>query len=366
MAKKSAQLGLTLVELLVGLAVGLVVLLVVTQIMQSFEGQKRTSTGGNDAQTNGAVALYMLQQEIRMGGYGLFGPEGALCPKGINVYHEGTGSGALVQPASSLVPARIVDGGGSNPDSIVTFRSSSSSDFGAVPLSIVKGMPTPSSIVTVGSDGGLQEGDLFIVGARDGSKVCTLMQLEDRPKHTGNGVNLNHKKGAYNPANVDKVFPGTSYEIGDIVIGFGGAENSAAWRFSIPAGCGHLVRSNALTITTPSCTDTVANDDNRRLVSQVVNLQAQYGIADGANFIWKDATGDWAALDADEVQQIRALRVAVVVRHPQYEKTAVSPATLELWSGGPQIGIASADRNYRHRVFETVIPLRNVIWSPAP
>lgn len=159
MASKSVQRGLTLVELLVGLATGLVVLLVVSQVMQSFEGQKRTSTGGNDSQTNGAVALYLLEQEIRMAGYGLFGPEGAYCRNGINIYKNNGVAGEVVMNAVSLVPARITDGGG-GADSIVLMRSEGAGD--ALPLSIVKGMPQPSSVVTVGSDGGLQEGDLEI------------------------------------------------------------------------------------------------------------------------------------------------------------------------------------------------------------
>ncbi|MBS0554296.1 MAG: prepilin-type N-terminal cleavage/methylation domain-containing protein, partial [Proteobacteria bacterium] len=102
MAKKRVQRGFTLVELLVGLTVGLITLLVLTQLLQSFEGQKRTSTGGNDAQTNGAFALYMLDREIRMSGYGVFGPESMLCKRGINMYYDDpAGGGATVQNAAS-------------------------------------------------------------------------------------------------------------------------------------------------------------------------------------------------------------------------------------------------------------------------
>lgn len=96
MGRNSAQRGLTLVELLVGLATGLVVLLVASQVMQAFEGQKRTSTGGNDSQTNGALAVYLLEQEIRMAGYGLFGPEGAYCRNGINIYKNNGAAGEVV------------------------------------------------------------------------------------------------------------------------------------------------------------------------------------------------------------------------------------------------------------------------------
>lgn len=362
MASKCRQYGITLVELLVGLTVGLVVLLVIAQVMQNFEGQKRTSTGGNDAQTNGAVALYLLDQDIRMAGYGLFGPESALCPLGINVYHSGGGSGAVTNSAMAFIPVRIGDGGANGPDSIVTLRSSS--EFGAIPLSIVKKMPTPSSIVTANSSGGLKDGDLFIVAARDGSKVCTLMQMSQPPQTTGNGVNLNHNPGVsspYNPANPENVFTvAPAYEIDDVVVGFGN-QPSFGRRFSVR--CEHLVESDPVLV----AGEAVNCTNSSPLVAQVVDLQARYGVSDaGATEVnaWVDATGAWANPSGADSKRIRAIRLAVVVRHPQYEKQAVSPASLTLWEGGPTVTIATENRNFRHRVFETVIPLRNVIWAP--
>lgn len=356
MTRNSAQHGLTLVELLVGLATGLVVLLVVSQVMQSFEGQKRTSTGGNDSQTNGAVALYLLEQEIRMAGYGLFGPEGAYCRNGINIYKDG----GVVKNAEPFAPARIIDGG-AGPDAIVVTRSQAAGD--ALPLSIVKAMPNPSSIVTVGSDGGLKEGDLFIVGAREGNKVCTLMQLSRSPQDTGNGVNLNHNSGAgspYNPSKISQTFSDTeAYEIGDIafVMGDGGMGR----RFSVPPdGCDHLVESDPVV----QDLDEVTCANSMRMVAQVVDLQAEYGVVDGGVLTWVPATGSWAALDADEILQIRAIRVGVVTRHPQFEKTAVPAAPAPAWMGTATSSLIAANPNYRHRVFETVIPLRNVIWVP--
>ena len=70
------------------------------------------------------------------------------------------------------------------------------------------------------------------------------------------------------------------------------------------------------------------------------------------------------ALDADEVLQIRAIRVGVVTRHPQFEKTAVPAPPVPAWMGDATTDLIAANANYRHRVFETVIPLRNVIWAP--
>ena len=353
MTRNSAQHGLTLVELLVGLATGLVVLLVVSQVMQSFEGQKRTSTGGNDSQTNGALAVYLLEQEIRMAGYGLFGPEGAYCRNGINIYKNNGAADEVVMNAVSLVPARIIDGG-DGADSIVLMRSDGAAD--ALPLSIVKNMPDPSSIVTVGSDGGLQEGDLVVLGDRGGNRVCTVMQLSQPPKNTGNGVDLVHDSGNGSPYNPKDPFP-VAYVVGDIAFRYGDG-TSFGRRFSVR--CDHLVESDPVDVADAAVT--CAN--STPMVAQVVDLQAEYGVVDGGALTWQSATGDWAALDADEILQIRAIRVGVVTRHPQFEKTAVPAAPAPAWMGTATSSLIAANPNYRHRVFETVIPLRNVIWAP--
>lgn len=363
MAKKRVQRGFTLVELLVGLTVGLITLLVLTQLLQSFEGQKRTSTGGNDAQTNGAFALYMLDREIRMAGYGVFGPESMLCKNGINMYYDDpAGGGATVQNAASFVPIRIIDGGGSAPDSVLTMRSDA--EFGAVPTSVIKDMPNPSSIITTNTPGGLEVGDMFVMASKDGSKLCTLMQLTQDPQATGVGINLQHNPGSsgpYNPSNPVNVFAkAEAYVIGDIVINMG---NYPRRQYSVR--CDQLVESDPLVVAAPDC------NNSSPLVAQIVNLQAQYGIAPAGSLVvdqWVDATGAWANPSGDDISRVRAIRLAVVARNPQYEKNAVdtgTPDTLTMWQNGPTIDVAEADRHYRYRVYETIIPLRNIIWSPS-
>ena len=65
------QTGFSLIEILVGLVIGLLATLVIMQVFSVFEGQKRTTTGSADAQTNGSIALYSIASELKMAGYGL-------------------------------------------------------------------------------------------------------------------------------------------------------------------------------------------------------------------------------------------------------------------------------------------------------
>jgi hypothetical protein len=97
----------------------------------------------------------------------------------------------------------------------------------------------------------------------------------------------------------------------------------------------------------------------------------------GLNDTWSPgapSTYDWS--------RVMAIRVALVVRSAQFEKTNVSPATFTLWpdatansgcnntaalTGAPNAGPVWTvpDQQYRYRIFETIIPLRNSIWMPG-
>lgn len=61
--------GFTLVEIMVGMVVAMLGIIIMMQMMSVFENQKRTTTGGDDAQNAGAIALYDIQQNIQQAGY---------------------------------------------------------------------------------------------------------------------------------------------------------------------------------------------------------------------------------------------------------------------------------------------------------
>jgi type IV pilus assembly protein PilW len=114
-------------------------------------------------------------------------------------------------------------------------------------------------------------------------------------------------------------------------------------------------------------------------VAGIVNIQAQYGIANSANSnritAWVEPTGaTWAAPSVANRNRIKAIRVAIVARNSKLELGNVTAecdpvvevgGAIETASPAPEIDLSDdADwRRYRYRVFETIIPLRNMIWS---
>ena len=124
------------------------------------------------------------------------------------------------------------------------------------------------------------------------------------------------------------------------------------------------------------------------VAAQIVNLQVQYGIAAataGSQDVirWVDATDDtsgptaanWAAPSAADARRIKAVRVAVVARSTQQERNAannqavvVTPSPLQLWppdtmTTGSSMILSADQQRYRYKVYQTIIPLRNVLWA---
>ncbi len=115
----------------------------------------------------------------------------------------------------------------------------------------------------------------------------------------------------------------------------------------------------------------------------VINMQAEYGVDtdnDGIVDSWITTTPSWP--------NVLAVRVAILMRSGQYERPTgptshvTSAANLPIWSGNatsplvvtnldgspsnaaPASGREVDDwRNYRYRVYESVIPLRNILWG---
>lgn len=100
-------------------------------------------------------------------------------------------------------------------------------------------------------------------------------------------------------------------------------------------------------------------------------MQCDYLAADcAAPGNWVQIAGDVVSMRAECVSN-QAVRIALVTRSPQLEKTAVTTA-VPAWSGAAAI-VLPADgydsgfdwRNYRYKTFETLAPIRNTLWTGA-
>ena len=360
--------GFSMVELMVAVTIAIITGLVVLQVLSTYEARRRTVTVGNDAEMSAAVGLYMVEREVRMAGAGFTSPTGLLCGNGINVEYNDT-----TLADGDAVPFVQIQDGGTGPDRINVVRADSA--FGAAPLIFTHAMASPDADVSVEGTAGLQVGDLMLAGSPDGSKLCTLMQVTAAPTAVGSSFEIEHSSGGseYNPGDPAAAFTNPiSYDVGDVLYNLG-TFGARAFRVicndaDVPSLTNTCVLGSSDAIAGPA-TPTIAEVD--ALATQVVDFQAQYGIAPaGSQTVnaWVDATSatGWDAPSAANQRRIKAIRIAIVTRG-NLEREMVSPDTLVLWdpggAGERTIALSDDQRYYRYKVLTVVVPVINMIWA---
>lgn len=343
-----SQTGFTMIELMVGLAIGLLLTLVILQVMTVFEAQNRTTIGSADAQTNGGIALYTIGRDLQMAGFSLL-PES---DSALECTSTSFGSTGITGISPAVITEGVATAGVSASDSI-TIRYGNSSMGGV--LSKITAGPVGNS-VTVGNNLGCRVNEIAMVVS---GRNCSLTTVTGPP-------DLATPPVPSSPPNTTTI---TLQNIPAIALPGAFVACLGAWsEITYSVSNGNLLRNG-----TP-------------ILAGIVNLQAQYGITASAssNTItdWVDASGStWALPSQADRNRIKALRVAVVARNDNPNATSVTnacssttasnPTGLCAWAGSstspaPTIDLSPGDTNwqrYRYRVFESVIPLRNIIWS---
>jgi type IV pilus assembly protein PilW len=366
-----SQRGFTLIEVMVGLVIGMLGTLIVAQAFTNNEARKRATTSGADAQANGGIALYMLERDAKAAGWGMAagGNSYATCAK-VFAYCDkkadcGGADGAITD--LSFAPTLIKDGG-KGPDTLTIQYFADPNLSSSLPpgvTSIRRKMPQPSAELDVANPTVCEAGDLAMV-SQGGN--CTLMQITQVQSEAGK---LQHNPGANGTYNPSADFLNGSdwpkYPAGASVACFKPANGGPIFRkvYSINTAAKQLERSDN------SQNPAVVNEV---VMADVVDLQAEYGVAPAKSQTvdtWVSAkTAPWDNPAPGDWARVKAIRVAVVTRAGQYERPAsasagctATKALAASWHTFDTSNYPADWGCYRYRVFETVIPLRNVIWG---
>lgn len=118
----------------------------------------------------------------------------------------------------------------------------------------------------------------------------------------------------------------------------------------------------------------IGADASQPIADGVIQMNAIYGIVKNGVQNWANPTGSYdittVMTDPTTMKSIIAVRVALVVRGEYYDKSPVSPAKLTIFNGLKDLNGASLSQpvdltgpgqNYRYRVFEFTVPLRNML-----
>lgn len=335
--------GFGLVEIMVAMLIGMFGVLIMMQVLNVSEEQKRTTTSGNDAMNEGVLALYSIQSDIRMAGYGINDPKILGCSLTLRA---GVVLGALAPVA---INSANITGADANTDTILAFYSNSfGTPQGDAVVAAGNTVQTPSAFTI---------NDWVIFAPATRAAPCNLTL--DRVSNVAGAV-VTLASGAAMGAG------GTLFNLGQ------------SYR-----AVGYAVRNRNLT----TCDYTNAGVDCTTAIAwnaisnNIVSLRAQYGrdtsapAMDAVVDLFDQATPD-AAVTPNTLcgwARISAVRTALVARSAQMEKDEVTAAA-PVWDGsaaGNPAGstaapvVLTADgswKNYRYKVFQSLVPIRNMSW----
>jgi type IV pilus assembly protein PilW len=417
-----SERGFSMVELMVAMLIGLIGMIIIFQVFEVSEGIKRSTTSGGDAQQNGAVALYVMEHDLRNAGMGFNDVPYAGC--NILAYDS---KRATPDFTLSLVPVLITQGAVATvPDRLAVF-------YGTKPLIANPTMITTNMDLAANGVDDLylmnpyahRPGDLLVLLEPGSGKNCSLMETTRRVGGVGSNQfehisgasytvlsTLNNEIARFNkPGGLGVVYRGVGTNNVTRVFNLGNLHEPAS-QPDMPVNNTYAIDAgNALTVSAAFVSkDASSAPLTNAVADNIVHLRAQYGVDDGVNdgsvtFGGKFVAGDGlvdrfvsaaafnAILPAPPWQSLVAVRLAIVARSAQPEKPSGSDGTncdattdgteatpgpdrRPRWSGAaaPIDVSASADPDpasplywkcYRYRVFETTVPLRNWIWKSS-
>jgi len=382
------QQGMTLVELMVAMLLGLVTTFFIAQVLAVAEGQKRTATFGTDAQVNGAVALHTLRRHIQNAGYGVTSKfESWGCPiKG----EYGTPGSTTAAPAMTLAPIAITRSAtASQPSDSLTLMASTKTSF-AAPVRITQardGRAGETQSFKVDGSLGVKEDDVILAMPYDYTAAggnCTLFTVKQDTAALDTTLSRDYiphvvsgSASSWNAA-ASSVWPTGGFKSGDVIVNFGKLRQS---RFEIDS-----VSNDTFQVVT-WLQDGPATLE--QLNAGVVLLKALYGRDTDNNGVVDTYDTATPATNADW-QTVLAVRIVIVARSGQREKDIVTAAEPN-WDIGSNVAASyikapgsattvcaagagacqlplplshlSDWQYYRYKVFDTAIPLRNMLWN---
>jgi type IV pilus assembly protein PilW len=365
--------GFSLVELMVGMVVSLIGTLAIMAAFAVYEGHKRTTTSGNDAQQNGSFSVYQMERQIRSAGSGIvqgfnYSVWGCGITAVTNSKQQLPATGALPAPftnwpvAMLAMPVLIQDGGstkggGINPDVISVISGNSAYQVFKVG---VTSTPSVSSVV-VGNAFGIQASDYLLGVLPDGS--CALSQAASITSNTNIAlVTANSPTtGLNNAVNLFDLGPQPTFNL-----------------FGVDMNSNSLVSYDLLQRPINANAPSVVP-----IADGIVQLKALYGVHTGtgaagesANQVdeWVQATGAWSlanltagtAAAQSAMKNIKAIRIAVIAqsRLPERSSDYNGPATLTLFPDLSAQGLSydiPVQTQYRYKIYDTTIPVRNAL-----
>ena len=357
-APASHAAGFSLIELMIGLSLGLFTLLAMSQAYIAFHFQHRTGNGGMAAQTGAMSALFAIERDLQQAGRG-FGDRRVL---GCDA-RQNAGASML------LVPVRIARGTGGAPDRLDILSGNGTAAPARLGAVLAPGAPA----IALASTLDMHVADMLAL--QEAGRPCALVRIAT----VDSALRVSRAALDGSALQAD----------GDAVAAGGYSADAMAFNLGRLTRVSYAIRGTVLQRTLTSYDGASATTQD--VADNIVSLRAQYGFDMRPNENPRVEVQSWgqAILDADgsgttgdrgDWQRLAGVRLAVVARSPFRQgtgdgcnTTVAGAANAPGWQlAGPDGVLASSDislahlpdwKCYRYRVYETVVPLRNVVWG---
>lgn len=383
------QRGMTLIELMVAMVIGLGIVLATTTMLISSESHKRITTSTNDSEQTGAYSFYELQKVVNGAGSAIaesaYPSDRGLLGCRLNAL----GNGAAVFPRTAAFPAPfntflpgvtntltvaplVIGAGQSAGGSDVLMVMGGSGAAGGVSRQVTA--TGSASTIALDNTVGFVDQDMTIV-SQSGITDCLLEEVGSiaAPVLTVNGTTY------YTPTGVTTDLATLSASTLSYVTPIGNAAANNIQFMLFGVGADRTLYSYDL-LQNLNLVGGTGGDAAQAIADGVMQMNAIYGIdtnGDGIQDAWagpSDPGWDINTVLASPVKmrQIISVRVALIVRGEYYDKNnnkVVTAPTLTIFPGltsaagslQQTINLSANDQQYRYRVFEFTVPLRNMI-----
>jgi type IV pilus assembly protein PilW len=386
------QKGMTLVELMVAMTIGLGITLAISSVLIASENHKRITTSTNDAQQTGSYGYYALDKALRSAGSSI---AGSAYPTDVGVLgcHLNVGNVNATFPRLAPFPAPFTGFLGGAPNGLnvapVLIGKTQSQDGKSDVIMIMSGSGSAGGVsrqITGGGDAttatldnivGFANNDLLLV-SQSGVTDCLLEEVATVTPPTPT-LNLGGTYYVANATSTSMAALAASTASYVTPLGNAAANNVQFMLFGV---------DNNRTLTTYDLLQNPVGGSTgpQAIADGIVQMNAIYGVdttGNGTQDEWDGPAGNW---DINTVmgsplkmKQIVSVRVALVVRGEYYDTkrdpltgnpVAVSPATLTYFnnlvdhSGASlkgTIALNPTEQQFRYRVFEFTVPLRNML-----
>lgn len=402
--KSKRESGFSLVEVMVGMVIGLIGVIIIMQVLSMAEAQRRATSGGADAQINGALGIFALERDIRQAGYGFTAvtvngvASTPLLNCTVNAYNNTRSAPNFSFTAAPLIISPInIPAGDANSDVIQVAYGNSNAAVEGMTLSV----DSASSVFpayTLSSIAGLSVND-FVAFANNGL-ACWLSQVTAVTAATNTATTAAgqwNTAGGQGTVNYVKFDAATLPQVGATLFNLGNA----------PQVHVYAVRNGNLTLCdmlTSACENAALIADAtvwKPITPGIVSLKVSYGRDTNATPLvvttsnppapravvpdtwrWTEniPPGSWTTPDNTPIfanacfwERVPGVGVVLLAKSIQRAPSAVTTAA-PVWrvGGGGTFTMTGtvldplpAGTNwqlYRYKVFETLIPLRNIVW----